>query len=829
MTFKLLQRRVANLPLHSILTIPFLLQIFITVGLVGYFSFRNGQQAVNQVATKLRNEVTLSVQQHLQNYLEQPCLIVELNQKAAQLEQLAWINWRQIEIDLWRQIQIFDSVSAIYLANEAGKFAYVKREADHTFIAKPVETVPQRQAYLLDATGARSKLLKSDRYDPRLRPWYLTTTTTHRNNWSQIYTFAGGELGITVAGELSDSQGNFLGVVGVDLILSHISNFLESIDISENGQVFILERNGYLVATSTEEAPFIYNANTQIEQRIKGINSQNLFTKATSNYLVANFGSLEAIEQTQQFDFQLEGMRQLVQVLPYTDELGIDWLIVVVVPEADFMLDINRNTRNTIFLCLGASAIAIIIGVTTSRKIAQPIAHLSHVSSIIAQNARSRSTRTNSYPLVEAKNIKELKILAQSFNEMTLQLKTAFKNLAKSHAELETRVEQRTAALMIAKEAADSANRAKSEFLAHMSHELRTPLHAILGFTQVSLQDSALTPIQRQNLLTVKHSGEQLLTLINQVLEMSQIESGAVAVKSEIFDLKLLLANLAKNLAIRTQAKNLELSFSLSPHIPQYIKTDPDKLRQILFNLLENAIKFTQQGKVSLKVASVRGESAQISHKLPKISPQQLVSLYFTVEDTGCGIATSELATIFDAFIKTKQFLHRQGTGLGLAITQQFVHLLGGEISVSSVLNQGSIFKFHLPVAEIDSSDLPAFLSLQSSSKTPREQVALNPATISQPSTLIDTSALTSMSPEWISQLKQAAIKVDADSIRQLINQIPPHNASLAQGLNLMLENFEYDEIIQLTESEITQSPCPLQPPSTLGETNRSLPKIGEG
>ncbi|MDJ0533891.1 MAG: ATP-binding protein [Xenococcaceae cyanobacterium MO_207.B15] len=815
MAFKLLQRRIANLSLQSILTIPFLLQIFITVGLVGYFSFRNGQQAVNQVATKLRNEVTSTVQLHLQNYVEKPCLIVQLNQKAAELEQLSFDNWRKIETDLWRQIKIFDSVYAIYLANEAGKFAYVKRDIDDTFIAKPVDTVPQRQAYLLDEKGERSKFLESDRYDPRVRPWYITTTTIGRDNWTQIYTFAGGELGMTIGGELYDSKANFRGVVGVDLVLSRIGDFLESIKISDNGQVFILERNGYLVATSTQEEPFTYNAVNGTQQRLKAIDSQNLFTKGTYNYLIEYFGSLETIEQTQQLDFKLEGTRQLVQVLPYGKELGLDWLIVVVVPEADFMTDIHRNTRKTTLLCLGALFIATIIGVVTSRKIAQPIAHLSQVSSIIAQSARKRSTRTNLYPEVKAKNIKEIKILAQSFNEMTTQLKAAFKDLDRTNEELEIRVEQRTAALMSAKEAADAANLAKSEFLAHMSHELRTPLHAILGFTQVSLQDSSLNPQQRKNLNTIKRSGEHLLTLINDVLEMSKIESGAVSVKPQVFDFALLLANLAKMLKLRAREKNLHLSFSVSPQIPQYIYTDPIKLRQILINLLENSIKFTQEGKVSLKVSSVMSESSGISNKLPKNSPQKQMTLYFEVEDTGCGIAPSELDTIFDAFIQTKQSSHRKGTGLGLAISRQFVNLLGGKISVNSVLNQGSIFKFYIPVTLINQSNLPTLLISQKSPnlsqaasvKTNTNNINKTLSTSSvtkiiepKPSTQINSASLTIMPPKWIAQLKQAAIEIDADSIRQLIKQIPSHNTSLTQGLNSMLEKFEYDEIIQLTE-----------------------------
>lgn len=807
MPLKLLRRKIAkfycNLSLQDIITVPFLLQIFIIVGLVGYFSFRNGQQAVNEVADELRNEVTSSVKQHLQNYLEKPQLIVQLNQKAAKLEQLSFDNIQEIEIDFWQQIKIFDSVYAIYLGNEAGKFAYVKREADGSLIAKPVEVVPQRLAYRLDARGKRSELLaeKSDRFDPRVRPWYLKTTETNRNNWSQVYTFAGGELGITAAGALYDSQEKFQGVVGVDLVLSHISDFLKSIKISDCGQIFILERNGYLVATSTDEEPFIYNRAEGKEKRLKATDSQNLLTKLTSDYLTEYFENLYSIKETKQLDFEFNGDRQLMQVLPYRDKLGLDWLIVVVVSEADFMAEIHANTRDTIWLCLGALSVATVFGIYTSRRIAKPITHLSRVSSIIAQSARSKSTSTDLYPVVKAKSIRELQVLAASFNEMGIQLKAAFQDLEQTNEQLEMRVAQRTAALIEAKEAADAANKAKSTFLAHMTHELRTPLHAILGFTQISLQDPSLKPQQRDNLTTIKRSGEHLLSLINDVLEMSKIEAGKATICETAFDLHLLLQNLAKMFEWKAHSKNLELFFGLSPNVPQYIRTDPMKLRQVLINLIGNGIKFTQQGKVILRIglAEERLLSTETQNQQPK------VHLIFEVQDTGCGIPASKLESIFAPFSQTKQINQHQGSGLGLAISQQFVRMLGGEITVKSILGKGSLFRFQIPITVVESRDLTGFLTSQASvnksdASVVKDNTQSNLSSLQYLPSVIKAADFANMSPDWIFQLRQAAIAIDAESILQLIEQIPPSNSRLAQGLTRMLANFEYDEIIELTE-----------------------------
>ena len=268
--------------------------------------------------------------------------------------------------------------------------------------------------------------------------------------------------------------------------------------------------------------------------------------------------------------------------------------------------------------------------------------------------------------------------------------------LQQAKDELEQRVMARTAELKsanreleLAKEEAEAANRAKSLFLANMSHELRTPLNAILGFSQLMARERKTSPEQRESLGIINRAGEHLLAMINDVLDLSKIEAGKVELNLESCDLARLFQEVSEWFRVRAESKGLFLELTLAEDLTGFVKTDPGKLRQILTNLLGNAIKFTDAGGIRLR-----------ARRLPA-SGDEPWRLEVEVEDTGKGIPEARLKDIFDPFVQAEQDTGTQkGTGLGLAISRRFVEILGGEIRVESRVGQGSCFRFDLTVTQ---------------------------------------------------------------------------------------------------------------------------------
>ena len=261
--------------------------------------------------------------------------------------------------------------------------------------------------------------------------------------------------------------------------------------------------------------------------------------------------------------------------------------------------------------------------------------------------------------------------------------------------------------ILEAKNKADLANKAKSIFLANMSHELRTPMNAILGYSQLMQRDASLSPKQYKYLDTINRSGELLLALINDVLEISKIEAGKTALDVVTFDLRTLLGDLEEMFRARTDAKGLQFEVMGMDEVPDYIEADENKLGRVLINLLGNAVKFTEEGGVTLRVSAksiARGAECKDTEKKANqiLSPNpNALCLTFEVEDTGIGIAEDELDDVFAYFEQTASGrAKKSGTGLGLAISRDYIRMMGGDITVTSQEGKGSTFGFETPVRE---------------------------------------------------------------------------------------------------------------------------------
>ncbi len=710
---------------------------------------------------------------------------------------------------------------------------------------------------------------------------------------------------------MSDHQGERAPSAMNTLLLKDIANFQSSFAL------LVSSLRGYLL-TQESSFRFEYAANFQANQQAweKLQNHQNFFTVHQNN-------SFNKIKHNYQIFLELphemfaivEGKKHRqdlflfrTQAQPLAENMLVLLQEIVANQQQSLTAELEGGTNSLVMAqwhnFLGvflALSLAIIMTLLLREKIAGPITRLTKATNQIMEG------NFDTKAIVESRD--EIGVLATTFNQMTHYLKQSRQDLENySHV-----LEERTFALAEAKETAEIANQTKSNFLANISHELRTPLNVILGFTQVMYRDHTLTAKQKETLRIINHSGEHLLLLINDVLEVTKIESGKTDLNNNNFDLYYLLDSLTEMLKFKAEDKGLKLFFIQDENLPRYIRTDESKLRQILINLLSNAIKFTDQGMVKLQVKILDRNS-------------KATNLLFEVIDTGMGIAATEIKSLFEPFVQTESGIKsQQGTGLGLAISRKFAQLMGGNITVTSELGQGCTFCVTLPVqsvaevplklpetrrvigvatdqptyrilivedrwenrlllrnlleplgfavreaengqegiaiwqqwhphlilmdlqmpimngmdaskfikahsvtsetviialsanvftkqrSEILASGCDDFITKPFKEEILWEKIAQHLSVIylyeeeisphltsSSPPKKLTSETLAVMSDDWIAQLNEAALQLDSELLMQLITEIPPEHQSLKTSLKNKIENFDFDQILEL-------------------------------
>ncbi|MEO0541747.1 MAG: ATP-binding protein, partial [Cyanobacteria bacterium P01_A01_bin.105] len=703
------QRLPGKLPLAWVLVVPFLVQLLSVVGIVGYLSLRNGERTVETLAAQMMHEVCLRTGSRLKSYFAQPLLINQINANVIQSGQVDLNDSAAVEAMLFSRLQEFKDVSGVLVGTEQGDLRVATRRGQLRLIANDQPGEPnQIQDYALTRDGLRQHLIQSfTKPNIQHSPWYSTATTVQTSVWSPVFQTGDGQnLSLNANLPLFAQDGKLLGVLSSGIVLSVIDDFLNDFRVSENGVIFVMDQDGVLLGSSTDSA--IYDRQVQGSsvtlQRIHALDSSHPLIRATAQTLVEQPFSHATLTGPETFKMSHDGDPTFVEIAPVRDLHGLELMIAVVVPERDLMGQIQANTRNTIYLCLMAIAGATALGWLTARWIARPVGRLSHASAGI--------TGGKFGPALPSSPIREINGLVSSFNQMSHQIQTYATSL-------EDKVQVRTAALeqevcdrkaveaqlAQAKAAAEQASRAKGEFLASMSHELRTPLNAILGFTQLMSYQGQMDQRHRDYLDIINQSGNHLLTLINNVLDMSKIEANCLEAHYTSVDIPGLVYGLEDLFTLKADAKQIALHCHVEEDVPQYLCSDEGKLRQILTNLLANAIRFTHQGQITLRATLMPGRG-----QLPAAAVERPPAdrrICFEVLDTGIGMTEADIDQIFSPFTQTVAGQRMPGgTGLGLTISQQFAQLLGGYIQVQSTPGVGSCFQVVMPAFVMSAPDV---------------------------------------------------------------------------------------------------------------------------
>ncbi|MBD2024064.1 HAMP domain-containing protein [Leptolyngbya sp. FACHB-711] len=727
-----------GIPLQVILVVPFVLQIFAAVGLTGYLSIRNGQRAINDLAVQLQRSVSNRINQHLDDFIFTGRQIAQLNAKAIELKALNPEDLDLLGRYFWQQMQVYN-LGYINLVSESGNFIGVGRFERNSPVTIDILS-PQRfgnndvYIYQVNSQGEPATLdLVNKTFDFKQEPWYQQTVEQKKPIWNLFqWIDPPYHLSLAATYPIYDANDRLKYISWTELRTWEISSFLRQLSVSTSGRTFILERNGLLVGSSADEEP--YRLVNNKPQRLRGTESRDPLIQASVQYMQQQFQDLSQIKSQQQLEFWQNGQRQFLQVTPWSDAWGLDWLVVVAVPEADFMGQIQDNTRITIWLCLIALGTATLLGIYTSRWIAQPIARL---------NVASRAIAAGELDLVvQPDHVREFEELAHSFNQMAQQLRDSFRalesanhELEQTNADLENRVHQRTLELS---EALRDLQQTQAQLIqtekmsslgqmvAGVAHEINNPVNFIHGnlnhaksyveelLTTLSLYQKhyahPATEIQQyaeeidlaflmqdapQMLESMQEGTRRIREIVTTLRNFSRLDEA----ETKQVDLNQGIDSTLLILKYRFKAKHEIPEIRLVKHYANLPLTEcyAGQINQVFMNILTNALDAIDQRNSQMTLQEVQQNPGQVTISTELDKTQQVI---VRISDNGMGIPESIKGKLFDPFFTTKPV--GKGTGLGLSICYQIVvgqH--GGKLDYISTPGVGTEFIIAIPLVAV--------------------------------------------------------------------------------------------------------------------------------
>jgi signal transduction histidine kinase len=711
-----------RLSFRSLLIIIFVIQISGAVGLTGYISFYHGHKAVTYLMAQWRREIIARIQQKLDTYLKYPLRINQTNARAIREGYLNMdLNVADPRRDFyfWQQLQLFETVSWIGFGSQAnGEYFTITRtppnlpaEQKSLQIAIANQANQQKLSYYtINHSGQRDKLFTVyPSFDARTRPWYQAAVKAGKPIWHIYSGFFTPHLAyISASQPVYDKTHQLLGVASVDFDLNDLSLFLSNLRINQQGQIFIIDRAGLMVAPSTQEAIFSYH--NGIQQRLQALKSRDPLTRLAVQQLLLNFNELQSITTIRELVFSTE-QPYFLQVMPLAQDFDLDWLLVVVIPQAAFMAQIYTQTQTTLLLLCLALGIAIVIGWLTAHWIARPILRLNQVARKLARGQWDLP--------VKITREDEIGELTCSFNEMARQLKKSYERLLNDNITLEIRVAERTHELS---QALDQLKSTQTQLIiqekmaslgilmAGIAHEIKNPLNFINNFAVLSIEfaqelhnsltvpptdlnhtinDEIAAILQelQNNAQRIYEEGKRADSIVQNMLRHSRSNGS----HPQLTDINLLVKEAAHLTYHSMRSQNerfcVQIIMECDEQLPP-IPVMPQELRQVLINIINNAY-YAMQAK------------QQVAGKV--YNPQLLLQtqaqgewVEIRINDNGIGIPETIKNQIFNPFFTTKPA--GQGTGLGLSISYEII-VQGhqGTLEVETEVGQYTLFTVRLP------------------------------------------------------------------------------------------------------------------------------------